>query len=201
MNRALIIVDVQNDFCEGGSLAVPGGLKVADRLTNWLDESQGNYGMIVTTQDWHKPNDPNGGHIALPPNEPDFVDSWPIHCIADTHGANFAPVLAAAIEDERIRVDHMFRKGYGIPAYSGFEGITPPERLLKDVLRDNHVTDVDVVGLATDYCVRATSMDANSLGFKVGVLTDFVAGINHDRVEAFLNLEAPELRIGVEWVG
>ncbi|TXG78543.1 isochorismatase family protein [Candidatus Dojkabacteria bacterium] len=191
MTKALIIVDVQNDFVEGGSLAVNGGLSVAKRLVEHLvlDAHQEEYDLIVTTQDWHKANCSNGGHIAIPPNEPDFVDSWPAHCISGTSGADFAPPLAQVIDSGELRVDAKFLKGHGMPAYSGFEGleVTTGETLadfLRKVSKPSELV-VDVVGIATDYCVKETAYDAVRNDFTTRVLTDFVAGINATSVESF----------------
>ncbi|MGY5764243.1 isochorismatase family protein [Brachybacterium sp. DNPG3] len=117
----LMIVDVQNDFCEGGALAVAGGRRVAAALAQFVRDRGEEYDRILVTQDWHRPGSDNGGHIALPPEEPDYVDSWPVHCIAGTTGALLHPQLRDLVRElgERIEVVH---KGYGEPAYGALEG-------------------------------------------------------------------------------
>lgn len=156
MPKALIVVDVQNDFCEGGSLAVTGGSGVASRVSRFIAEHRGEYEYIVATRDHHI--DP-GAHFA---DEPDFVDTWPRHCVAGTHGAEFHPDFDTGA------VEAVFSKGAYTAAYSGFEGSDPQGRSLEDWLRDRGVTDVDVVGIATDHCVRATASDAAEAGSPPG---------------------------------
>jgi nicotinamidase/pyrazinamidase len=170
MSRALIIVDVQNDFCEGGSLAVPGGAEVARRISEHVVAHAGEYAAIVATADWH--DDP-GGHFSA---DPDFVDSWPAHCRVGTDGALFHPAAEPAFE----HVEAIFRKGQHSAAYSGFEGFTveADHRVaLADWLRDRAIEQVDVVGIATDYCVRATALDSADEGFETTVLLDLTAGV------------------------
>jgi nicotinamidase/pyrazinamidase len=161
--RALIIVDVQNDFCEGGSLAVAGGTAVAQAINGLLARPHG-YDHVVATADHHI--DP-GGHFS---DDPDFVDSWPRHCVAGTGGADFHPEL------DTTPIEAVFRKGHYDAAYSGFEG-TADGQGLADWLRSRGVGEVDVVGIATDYCVRATAVDAVNEGFTTRVLTDLTAGV------------------------
>lgn len=161
--RALIIVDVQNDFCEGGSLAVSGGAAVA-RAINGLLADVGRYGHVVATQDCHV--DP-GPHFS---DQPDYVDSWPRHCVAGTAGADFHPDL------DTTGIEAVFTKGAHSAAYSGFEG-TCDGVGLADWLRSRGVDEVDVVGIATDYCVRATARDAVRAGFATRVLVDLTAGV------------------------
>ncbi|MGO8957997.1 MAG: isochorismatase family protein [Streptosporangiaceae bacterium] len=164
--RALLIVDVQNDFCEGGSLAVTGGAAVAGALSAFLagPDSDG-YDHIVATQDFHI--DPDGHFSAAP----DYVDSWPVHCVAGTAGAQFHPALDTA------RVEEIFRKGEYAAAYSGFEGASASGDTLLSWLTERGVTDVDVAGIATDYCVRATAADAAKAGFSTTVLLSLTAGV------------------------
>jgi nicotinamidase/pyrazinamidase len=159
--RALIIVDVQLDFCEGGSLAVAGGASVAERL----NAVTGRYDQVVATRDYHV--DP-GDHFSA---TPDYVHSWPVHCVAGTAGAAFHPALDVA------PIGAVFAKGEYAAAYSGFEGAEPGGAGLADWLRARQVTEVDVVGIATDYCVRATALDAVRAGFATAVLTDLTAGV------------------------
>ncbi|MEU7906996.1 isochorismatase family protein [Actinoplanes sp. NPDC049118] len=163
MSRALIIVDVQNDFCEGGSLAVPGGAGVAAGITSAL--TTGTWDHVVATKDYHV--DP-GAHFSA---HPDFVDSWPAHCVAGTGGADFHPALGTE------KVEAVFHKGAHAAAYSGFEGHTADGETLADWLRSREVTEVDVVGIATDHCVRATALDAAAAGFATTVLLDLTAGV------------------------
>ncbi|PFG37357.1 nicotinamidase/pyrazinamidase [Flavimobilis soli] len=165
---ALIVVDVQNDFCEGGTLAVAGGNKVAADVAELLRTSD--YDLVVTTQDWHV--DP-GSHWS---DEPDFRDSWPRHCEAGTSGAELHPALAAAVA-ELPTAPVAVRKGMYEAAYSGFEGTTESGRTLAEVLSDAGVTDADVVGLAFDHCVRATALDAASAGVRSRVLTALTAAV------------------------
>ena len=164
--RALVIVDVQNDFCEGGSLAVTGGAAVARALTGFLADSGSRYDHIVATQDFHV--DP-GGHFAA---EPDFVNSWPAHCLAGTHGAAFHPEL------DTTRIEEIFRKGEYAAAYSGFEGTSQSGQGLQDWLTERGGTDIDIVGIATDYCVRATATDATRAGFATSVFLGLTAGVS-----------------------
>jgi len=163
MSRALIIVDVQNDFCEGGSLAVPGGAGVAAGISAAL--KSGSWDHVVATKDYHI--DP-GAHFS---EHPDFVDSWPAHCVVGTEGASFHPAL------ETERVEAVFHKGEHKAAYSGFEGHTREGEGLADWLRARSVTEVEVVGIATDHCVRATALDAKQAGFTTTVLLDLTAGV------------------------
>jgi nicotinamidase/pyrazinamidase len=174
MKRALIVVDVQNDFCEGGSLAVDGGAEVAFKigalLHHWTqkDPKAPDYAVTVATRDHHV--DP-GDHFS---DHPDFVDSWPPHCVVGTDGAAFHPNL------DPQPFDAIFLKGEHAAAYSGFEGRTTNGTGLADWLRRHEVTDVDVCGIATDYCVRATALDAAASGFQVRLLGDLCAGVAAD---------------------
>lgn len=162
--RALIIVDVQNDFCEGGSLAVAGGSAVARAISARLAGDHG-YGHVVATKDFHI--DP-GGHFS---DHPDYAESWPPHCVAETPGSQFHPDLDTST------VEAVFRKGAYAAAYSGFEGADDAATPLTSWLRDRGVDEVDVVGIATDYCVRATAEDAARAGFATRVLVDLTAGV------------------------
>ncbi len=175
--RALLVVDVQPDFCESGALAVEGGNGVAERIARFLDSGgSGLYDVVVASQDWHlAPPHDNCGHFALS-GSPDYVTSWPVHCVVGSVGARLHPALA-----ER-SIDHVVRKGTGTQSYSAFEGVTPAEGDLVGVsllalLRSKGVTDIDVCGLATDYCVRASAMDALGTGFRVRLFKDLVAGV------------------------
>ncbi|HEX5494834.1 MAG TPA: isochorismatase family protein [Mycobacteriales bacterium] len=170
--RAIIVVDVQNDFCEGGSLAVAGGAEVAAAISARLAE--GGYDRAVATRDHHV--DP-GGHFA---DEPDFAESWPVHCVVGTPGAE----LHRALDTDR--VEAVFDKGEHAAAYSGFEGRCQDETLAC-WLRAHGVAEVEVVGIATDHCVRATAMDAVREGFDTTVRLDLTAGVAEASTRAALD--------------
>jgi nicotinamidase/pyrazinamidase len=172
--RALIVVDVQNDFCEGGSLAVAGGAAVAAEVTSYLrgyreGDDLPAYATVVGTLDWHV--DP-GTHFS---DHPDFVDSWPAHCVVGQDGAGSHPSI------DRTLIEAWFRKGEHAAAYSGFEGSTEQDdgskTGLADWLRGRGIQAVDVVGIATDHCVRATALDAVRAGFETRVLLDLTVGV------------------------
>ncbi len=175
MTRALLIIDVQPDFCEGGALAVAGGNVVAAGIAADATERRDAYQVIATTQDWHI--DP-GEHFSA---TPDYVDSWPVHCVAGTAGATLHPLLA------QLEADAHFAKGRFAAAYSGFEArLLDPGAdiadesgaLLGDWLKEQGITAVDVVGLAADYCVRATALDAAAAGFATTVISPFTAAVD-----------------------
>jgi nicotinamidase/pyrazinamidase len=180
MNTALLIVDVQRDFCEGGALGVQGGNRVAERiafeLDRWALDSNSPYGLIVASKDSHAaPPDTNCGHFALS-GEPDYKTSWPVHCVSGTDGAKFNVAFRDVID----MIDYTVRKGYRTQSYSAFEGVTPPNQgshSLLALLRSNGIKEIDVCGIATDYCVRASVLDALGLGFKVNVLVEMCAGV------------------------
>ncbi|GAA2168965.1 isochorismatase family protein [Pedococcus bigeumensis] len=191
MSRALVIVDVQNDFCEGGSLPVAGGAEVARRVSELVLAHLDDYAAIVATADWHE--DP-GPHFS---SHPDFVDSWPAHCRVGSDGALFHPAAEPAFE----HVEAIFRKGHHSAAYSGFEGFTveADRRVaLADWLRERAIEQVDVVGIATDHCVRATALDSADEGFETTVLLDLTAGVAPDTTRAAL---AELAAAGVETTG
>lgn len=172
MTRALLVVDVQNDFCEGGALAVSGGAAVARAITGYLDRSAGDYALVAATADWHEPlPDSNDGHFAVD-GDPDYVTTWPEHCVRDSTGAAFHPELR--LPEGTVLV----HKGQGRQDYSGFAGqLVGRPGDLAAALRDAGVDQVDVVGLATDHCVTATALDARDAGFGARVLTDLTAGV------------------------
>lgn len=170
--RALLIVDIQVDFCEGGALAVAGGAAVAAAVSAHLGEAHAGYAVVVASRDWHDPGSTNDGHIALPPATPDYVTSWPSHCIAGTPGAAYHPALSLG------HVTHHVRKGMGTNGYSAFEGEVDDGTDLATLLAERSVDTLDVVGLATDHCVRASGLDAVRGGFAVTVCTDLVAGVS-----------------------
>ncbi|OXM67763.1 isochorismatase family protein [Amycolatopsis vastitatis] len=172
MGTALIVVDVQNDFCEGGSLGLPGGAAAAAAISK--QAAEGGYSHVVATRDNHI--DP-GAHFS---ETPDFKDSWPVHCVAGTPGASFHPAL------DVVPIGEVFSKGEYSAAYSGFEGSARDGKSLEAWLREHDVTDVDVVGIATDFCVRATALDAANAGFGVRVLLDLTVGGSQPTVDATL---------------
>jgi nicotinamidase/pyrazinamidase len=177
MVKALLIVDVQNDFTEGGALGVTGGDRAAEGITRHLAAHAGDYDAVIASRDWHDPGNDNGGHFS---ETPDFVDSWPVHCVADTTGAEYDPLLDTA------GITHHVRKGQGRPDYSAFQGTTETGSSLGELLEELTVTEVDVVGIATDHCVRASVLDALDSGVKVRVLTELVAGVGEDSSAAAL---------------
>ena len=170
-HRALLVVDVQNDFVEGGSLAVTGGRDVASRISAHLAEHGTDYVAVIASRDWHDADSTNGGHFAAAGTEPDFVESWPAHCVEHERGSDYAPEL-----DVRHVSDHV-RKGRGEAAYSAFEGTSDEGTSLVDLLRARGITDVDVVGLATDHCVRATALDARRHDLRTRLLDGLHAGV------------------------
>lgn len=177
MSKALFIVDVQNDFTEGGALAVDGGHAVAEGITQHLQAHAGEYSLIIASRDWHDAEGDNGGHFHP---EPDYVDTWPVHCVGGTEGAEYDPGLDTSA------VTHHVKKGQGRPAYSLFEGTTDDGETVEQLLDEHGVVDVDVVGLATDYCVRASALDAIEHGRHVRILTDLVAGVAAESSDAAL---------------
>jgi len=178
MSKALFIVDVQNDFTEGGALGVEGGDAVARGISQFLVTHAEDYAVVIASRDWHDADNDNGGHFAT--GEPDFVDTWPVHCVAGTEGAEYDPGLDTA------PVTHHVKKGQGRPAYSLFEGTTDEGETVAHLLDAHGVVDVDVTGIATDYCVRASALDAIEHGRHVRVLTDLVAGVASESSEAAL---------------
>jgi nicotinamidase/pyrazinamidase len=196
MSRALIVVDVQNDFCEGGALAVTGGGAVAEQVSALIARAGDAYDVVVATADWHEPlPHDNAGHFAVGA-DPDYVATWPEHCVRGTAGAAYHPALRLPAGTVHVR------KGQGRQDYSGFAGQVTPEAEsgaqadtapagLADALRAHRVDGVDVVGLATDHCVTATALDALEAGFDVRVLTDLTAGVGvRTTIDALTRLAA-----------
>ena len=187
MASALFIIDVQNDFTEGGALGVDGGAAVAAGIARLLAEHPDRYDHVVASRDWHDGDNDNGGHFA---SDPDYVDSWPAHCVAGTPGAEYHPALDPAVIDVHVR------KGQGRPAYSIFEGITDDGETVPAALDRLGITEVDVVGIATDHCVLASALDALEAGRTVRVLSDLVAGVAPESSAAALErLDAAGARI------
>ena len=194
MAKALIIVDVQNDFCAGGALATDRGAKVASLISEYVEDNHHRYEAVVATQDWHI--DP-GAHFS---DTPDFVDSWPVHCVANTEGAEIHPNL------DTDYIEAYFRKGRYEAAYSGFEGLQAPEESvmtgehepgatlddegpktpLADWLDEHEIQDVDIVGIATDYCVLATAKDAVDAGYETRVLIDLTAPVHETKLDEII---------------
>lgn len=166
--RTLVVVDVQNDFCEGGSLAVAGGAQVAADVAALI--ASGRYELVAATRDHHI--DP-GAHFSA---TPDFIDSWPPHCVVGTSGEELHPPLEPAMFSQ------LFFKGEYQAAYSGFEGAAADGTTLEEWLREHDVDAIDVCGIATDYCVRATALDAAAAGFTVTVLEDLTAAVATDNL-------------------
>jgi nicotinamidase/pyrazinamidase len=164
--RALVVVDVQPTFCEGGELGVDGGNEVAQRIADYVAAHRDRYAFVATTQDWHI--DP-GDHFS---DHPDFVDTWPPHGLAGTPNAELHPALAGLDPDVSVK------KGQRAAAYSGFEGTDPTGRPLAEALRDAGVDAVDVVGIAESHCVKATALDAHALGLPTRVLTDLTVPVS-----------------------
>ncbi|MEO3763404.1 isochorismatase family protein [Streptomyces sp. B8F3] len=190
MHRALIVVDVQNDFCEGGSMGVTGGADVAAAITDLIGRSTAGYQHVVATRDHHiEPGDHFSAH-------PDFVHSWPQHCVAGTEGVGFHPNFAPTVASGAISA--VFDKGAYAAAYSGFQGADENGVPLADWLRAREVTEVDVVGIATDHCVKATALDAAAEGFRTQVLLDLTAGVAEDSTQRALGELAAA---GVELTG
>ncbi|MCL1923100.1 MAG: isochorismatase family protein [Propionibacteriaceae bacterium] len=168
MAKALIIVDVQNDFCEGGSLGVAGGAATASRITDYARDHA--YDLVVATRDSHI--DP-GDHFS---ETPDYVDSWPPHCRVGSPGQNLHDNLVASI-------DAIVDKGFYAACYSGFEGVDSWGRTLDELLTHHQIVDIDVVGIATDYCVKQTALDSARLGYDTTVLVDLTAAVNPDNLD------------------
>ncbi|MGW2150027.1 isochorismatase family protein [Nonomuraea bangladeshensis] len=178
MSRALIIVDVQKDFCEGGSVPVKGGADRAAAIAELVRRADGQYAFVVATRDHHI--DP-GAHFS---DNPDFRDSFPVHCVVGSEGGEFHPDFAPAVASGH--VDEVFFKGAHSASKSGFEGSTQEGETLSAWLMARDVTDLDVVGIATDHCVKATALDGARAGFTVRVLLDYTAGVAADTTRTAL---------------
>lgn len=176
MARALIIVDVQPTFTEGGALAVVGGNEIAQKIADYALEHDDDYDLVVTTQDWHV--DP-GDHFS---DDPDYVDTWPPHGVAGTAEAELHPALGP------VCVNYCVKKGEYEAAYSGFEGVCPDGTTLEDILEDEDVDEVDIVGIALSHCVKETALDAASIPRlnKVRVLTDLTVPVSPEQGEVAL---------------
>jgi nicotinamidase/pyrazinamidase len=179
MPRALLVIDVQNDFCEGGALAVSGGAAVAGKISKFLETSQ--YDLVVASRDWHNPIGNNSGHFADVGSEPNYKSTWPVHCVAETDGAAYHPNLNTDPVDE-----HIF-KGQGENGYSIFEGVTSIGQSFAELLKTHQIDEVDVVGIATDHCVLASALDSKNHGLKVRVISSLTAGVSEVTTEAAID--------------
>lgn len=199
--KALIIVDVQNDFCEGGALGVDHGTRVAGDISRLvaLDAMKGrirNFSLIVGTRDFHEADNSNGGHFAVPPADPDFVDTWPVHCVQGTEGVRymddfefFSPTKyrGSHFSDH---IDLHIVKGMGRPDYSGFQGVIHGTGVsMEEALKAAGITDIMVVGIATDHCVKATALDGLAAGFNVEV-PDFLTAAVGNKYAALKEMKA-----------
>lgn len=198
VHKALIIVDMQNDFIEGGALAVAGGKALVNRVNEYLKVAGLEYSEIIATRDWHEANNDNDGHFA---DNPDFIDSWPVHCVQGTTGADYAVGLDVSLSPTPIV------KGMGEPAYSGFQGVNLMTGVpLMGILETAEVTEVHVIGLALDYCVKATALDAVLNGFKTVVLADLTEAVHkntevsvlEELFEQGVNISASGMDKGIE---
>jgi nicotinamidase/pyrazinamidase len=179
MPLALLVIDVQNDFCEGGALAVSGGAAVAGKISKFLETSH--YDLVIASRDWHNPTGNNSGHFADAGSEPNYTTTWPVHCVAETSGAQYHPNLNAEAIGE-----HIF-KGQGENGYSIFDGITKSGQSFQQLLEKNEIDEVDVVGIATDHCVLASAMDSKNHGLKVRVISSLTAGVAEASTEAAID--------------
>jgi nicotinamidase/pyrazinamidase len=172
MRNALLVVDVQVDFVEGGSLGVKGGLTTAAMIARHVRHFRNEYQFIVASRDYHE-NAPD--HIS---DHPDFVNTWPPHCMVGTPGAAFVPTIQNLVREKHIQT--VVTKGRNHAAYSAFEGLDPRGHYLLDVLKENRIDHIDVCGIATDYCVRASALDAKKNDFQVRVLVNLCAAVNEE---------------------
>ena len=179
MPRALLVIDVQNDFCEGGALAVAGGAAVAGKISKFLESTR--YDLVVASRDWHDADNNNSGHFAEPGAEPNYKTNWPVHCVAETNGAQYHPNLNTEDIGE-----HIF-KGQGQNGYSIYEGITKSGQTFDELLAAHQIDEVDVVGIATDHCVLASALDSKSHGLKVRVISSLTAGVSEVTTEAAID--------------
>ena len=191
MTKALLVIDVQNDFCEGGALACEGGSAVAAKISSFIADHKGSYDFVIASRDWHTPNDLNDGHFPPAGIEPDYVKTWPLHCIAGTRGAEYHSNLDTGLIDVHIK------KGQSANGYSIFDGVTEDGSTFDNFLESYSITEVDVVGIATDYCVRASALDSVKRGLKVRVISSLTAGVSPESIEKSID-EMVDAGIAVE---
>lgn len=165
--RALLVVDVQPTFCEGGELPVAGGNAIAERIAGYLRAHRSDYQLVVTSQDWH---DNPGGHFSA---DPDYVNSWPPHGVIGSTNAELHPELAAALRSTDLKI----KKGQHAAAYSAFEGTDQDGRTLLEALTTAGIQGLDVCGIAESHCVRASALDALAAGFTVRLLIDLTVPV------------------------
>ncbi len=177
MAKALLVIDVQNDFCEGGALACEGGAAVASKISSFIRDHKAYYNFVIASRDWHTPNDSNDGHFPPAGVQPDLVRTWPLHCIAGTSGAEYHTNMDQSLIDIHIK------KGQSANGYSIFDGITDQGDSFEEVLQKHAITEVDVVGIATDYCVRASALDSAKHGLSVKVISSLTAGVSAESIE------------------
>lgn len=177
MAKALLVIDVQNDFCEGGALACEGGAVVAGKISNFIREQRASYDYVIASRDWHTPNESNDGHFPPTGTEPDYLSTWPLHCLAGSNGAEYHSNLDISLIDIHIK------KGQSANGYSIFDGTNDNNQSFSELLQDLAITSVDVVGIATDYCVRASALDAAKAGLNVRVISSLTAGVSAESIE------------------
>lgn len=170
MRNALLVVDMQVDFVEGGSLGVKNGLTVAAHIAQHVRHFKEQYHFVVASRDYHE-SAPD--HIS---DQPDFVNTWPPHCMVGTQGAAFVPTIQNLVREKLIQ--EVVTKGRDRAAYSAFDGYDKRGHPLLDVLKEQRIDHIDVCGIATDYCVRASALDARKNQFQVRVLVNLCAPVN-----------------------
>jgi nicotinamidase/pyrazinamidase len=169
MRNALLVVDLQNDFVQGGSLPVPNGMQVAAQVARHIRHFKTEYQFVVASRDYHE--DPDGHFSATP----DFLTTWPPHCVIGTPGAAFVPPIANLVREKFIQT--IVSKGRHAAAYSAFEGLDSRGHPLLDVLKEQRIDHIDICGIATDYCVRASALDARKNEFQVRILVNLCAAV------------------------
>ena len=188
MRNALLVVDVQVDFVEGGSLGVQGGLSVAAMIARHVRHFRNEYQFIVASRDYHE-SAPD--HIS---DHPDFVNTWPPHCMVGTPGAAFVPTIQNLVREKYIHA--VVTKGRTAAAYSAFDGYDPRGHKLLDVLKENGIDHIDVCGIATDYCVRASALDARTNQFQVRVLVNLCAAVKEETgIQALEEMKAAGIQL------
>jgi nicotinamidase/pyrazinamidase len=170
MRNALLAIDLQADFVQGGSLPVPNGMPVCAMIARHIRHFKMEYQFVVASRDYHE--DP-ADHFS---ETPDFVNTWPAHCVIGTPGCAFVPPIANLVREKLIQT--IVNKGRHAAAYSAFEGLDARGHDLLNVLKEERIDHIDICGLATDYCVRATALDARRNAFQVRVLVNLCGAVN-----------------------